>query len=360
MSGLLSAFLLTGFSGREKYVELESLVNGRSSADFSGRSQNVRNVLSKGTRGEILESKKLASGNFGLRIKVLNGPNTNQVYWVYHKVNDSDLALYETTNWNHSSPRKTASVAEATGVETLRDTQAKADVKRDTIPAASQEEAQDAIDLIAHSTEKLKQTAQGSCRDCETTAAARELPLLRAPKKAMSKACTDFMNNEGELGQQGQAVLSIMAEPDYARHFTASNSLGAFCPKFNTLTQSQKLTAWTWFWTSLAMEESSCIATKEHATTYTDRQGNIRVLNPREGYGFWALERDRNVRHWRGEACRDIGTPDKQARCAIDIMMKTQLSRGRTAGINSSSYWGPVRRGQTQIIPHMRRLTLCF
>ncbi|WP_413943231.1 hypothetical protein [Bdellovibrio sp. HCB-162] len=349
IAGLLGTMLLAGFTGKEKYVELESYLNGRTSASFTASSNNIAETLQAGTRGEILEYKKLPSGNYGLRIKVLNGNHANSIFWVYHKLSDSDLALYETVPQGWGKSRAVASVEKARGVQTTRDTQARTDSGRT------------AVELIGQSNKSLKTAGEPACVNCSISPVAGQRSLLRPPtSRGMSKACSNLMNAEGELGSQGQSVFSIMAEPKYAGYFTANNALGSFCPKFNTLSKSQKLHAWTWFWTALAKEESSCNLTQKHGTTYRDKAGNLRVLNPREGYGMWALERDRNVRAWRGAACNNIATAEGQARCSIDIMMQTQLSKGRTAGVNSMSYWGPVRRGNTQLMPHMRRLSLCF
>lgn len=354
LSGLLTAIFLTGFTGEEKYVELDGYLNGRSSAAFANNNRNIRTVLAKGTRGSILGFKKLPSGNFGLKIKVLNGPKTGETLWVYHKVKDSDLTLYKAAPQEGHFPMSTNAIDQAQTAVTIRNTQARVDQSPGPSPA------QTAVALINRSAQKLNTTMSDVCRSCDTVAAAKERPLLRAPRGTMANACSDLMDPQGELGPQGQALYSVMAEPDYARHFTADNALGGFCPKFNELNDREKLTAWTWFWTSLAMEESSCNATQIHATTFQDRKGVTRVLNPREGFGYWALERDRNIRSWRGEACSRIGTPEGQARCAIDIMKKTQLAKGISAVSKTASYWGPIRRGSAQLIPHMKRLSLCF
>ncbi len=342
-------------------MELEGYLNARSSMSFNPGDRNVKTVLGKGTQGEILEAKKLSSGNYGLRIRVLNGVKADEVFWVYHKVSDSDLTLYESLPGTTSQPkpRQTAAVEEAQSVETRRPVQAhSAKANKDHVrPTPS---PQDVVGLINSANDAVKKAETSSCDNCGTATAARERSLIQPGRKAMAKACNNLMNKEGELGPQGQDIMSVMSEPENARHLTANNALGSFCPKFNTLSDEDKLMAWAWFWTSLAMEESSCKSTQVHGTTYRDRNGDIQVLNPREGYGLWALERDRNVRRWRGDACSDIGNVEGQARCSIDIMIKTQLSQGRSAGVNSSSYWGPVRRGHRQLVPHMRRFSLCF
>lgn len=215
-------------------------------------------------------------------------------------------------------------------------------------------------EAIESANQKIKKYATGTCSYCSSYPTAGEELLLKLRKTSnMPKACNHLVSSTGRLGSTGKSIFKILSEPLYKKYFTKANALGAFCPKFNSLNDSQKLMAWTWFWSSLAKEEASCNTSIIHGTTYRTKGGQLRVLNPREGYGLWALERDRNYRAWRGQACNNIGSPEGQARCAIDIMMKTQLSKGRSAAA-SMSYWGPVRRGTTQIIPHMRRLSLCF
>jgi hypothetical protein len=162
------------------------------------------------------------------------------------------------------------------------------------------------------------------------------------------------------LGEGGKSLMSIMSENQYAKYYTQSNALGSYCPKFNGLSQTQKLEAWTWFWTALAQEEASCRVDLVHKTSYT-KNGREIILNPREGYGLWAMERDPNIRRSRGAACKSLKNIDGQARCSIDIMVKTQLSKGAPAS-GRIGYWGPVRREYKdhQLMPHMRRFSLCF
>lgn len=365
-TSLLSTFLLVGFSGKEKYIELDGYLNGRSSADFSAGARNVINVLDKGTRGEITEAKKLPSGNYGFRLKVMSGPNQGKYFWVYHNVKNSDLKMFEQipSNWANAATLETKDAEQAKAVETIRSTPARAEkevVPQPTRAKATEQETDDVMTLIAASNRKVQKVGEPVCTTClENTHTATGSILKPAKTRQMAEACSSFMNSNGELGPDGQSVMSIMASPKYAQYFTADNSLGGFCPRFNTLSDSQKLMAWTWFWTALAMEEASCNPTLPHATTYKNKQGQTKILNPREGYGLWALERDRNVRAWRGEACNNISTVEGQARCTIDIMVDRQLSKGRTAKMSSGSYWGPIHRGDTQLMPHMRRMSQCF
>jgi hypothetical protein len=75
-------------------VELEAFLNARSSASFMKSSANITATLTKGTKGEILESKKMPSGNFGLKMKVENGPHAGEAYWVYYNVKARLIKLF--------------------------------------------------------------------------------------------------------------------------------------------------------------------------------------------------------------------------------------------------------------------------
>lgn len=76
-------------------VELEAYLNARSSAAFLKNSGNVKTVLSKGTKGEVLESKKMPSGNYGIKIKVQTGPRRGESYWLYYDLKSPKMKLFD-------------------------------------------------------------------------------------------------------------------------------------------------------------------------------------------------------------------------------------------------------------------------
>lgn len=76
-------------------VELEAYLNARSTASFMKSSGNIATTLTKGTKGEILESKKMPSGNFGLKMKVESGPHAGEAYWVYYNVKAPLIKLFD-------------------------------------------------------------------------------------------------------------------------------------------------------------------------------------------------------------------------------------------------------------------------
>lgn len=216
------------------------------------------------------------------------------------------------------------------------------------------------VDAITTGNTAIRSGPQQACPSCDLLAAAQnEIEISRGSRR-MSKQCSAIMDSQGNLGSIGQELYEIMDSDKYASYFTQDSSLGSLCPKFNSLSDSQRIMAWTWFWTALASEEATCTVKKIHPTTYIDRKGRRRILNPRPGYGLWALEKDRNIRRGRGRACDNISTTKGQALCAVDIMFKNPVISRFTGEPNKNSYWGPVRRSQSQVIPHMKRLSLCY
>ncbi|MGZ3773218.1 MAG: hypothetical protein ACXVCY_02375 [Pseudobdellovibrionaceae bacterium] len=325
-------------------------------------------VLPQGTLGEVFEYRKLPSGAIGLHIKIFGGARNNQTYWVYSKADDPTISKFQSApdTWEvGSTVRKSYSVETTQGIVIRNNMRAFKNDQVDKLTSNSNDESEtdmnEAIDLITHANNRIHGNRDDSdCPSC-SIAVSGDTPLLKAPQtRSMSQQCSMFMSPNGYLGPAGRTVLSIMTEPQYYRYYTANNALGKFCPKFNQLTDPEKLRAWTWFWTAIGQEESACDSHKKHSTTYKDKHGRIHILNPRQGYGVWALESNPNLRRSRGAACNEIRTVAGQARCSIDIMVNTQLSEGQSASGDPSSYWGPVRRGNRQIIPHMKRLKLCF
>lgn len=216
------------------------------------------------------------------------------------------------------------------------------------------------VQTISEANKVLSSGPQQACASCDLLAAAQNDIEISQGSRKMHKQCSAIMDSQGSLGPIGQELYEIMDSEKYSSYFTQNNSLGSLCPKFNSLSDSQKLIAWTWFWTALASEEAACKVNRIHPTTYIDKKGRRRILNPRPGYGLWALEKDRNIRRGRGRACDNISTSKGQALCSVDIMVKNPIISRVTGEPNKNSYWGPVRRSQSQVIPHMRRLSLCY
>ena len=92
---ILISISFLGFTGKEKFIELNGSMNARSSGLFTQSHRNILFTLGTNTKAEILGHKKFQSGNYGLRVRVSSGPHKNKVIWVYHNINRPTMALYE-------------------------------------------------------------------------------------------------------------------------------------------------------------------------------------------------------------------------------------------------------------------------
>lgn len=366
--GLLSLSL--GFTGHERFVELDGYFNGRAAADFRKSANNVRAILAKGTRGQILDSAKLPSGNYALRIRTMNGEHKGQEFWIYYDLERRTVKTFDKAP-EHWPDRPAGPVAEtqrdvpALGAGPSPEAIAKKTDRlnvqvRDTAgpdPGCTHCAGTDNVPVPTPRPQRDEEVAPRTETRPRTDAAADRATTIK-PSRNMEIACYSMIQQNGKYGEWGQQLASILREDRYAQQYTKAGALGKFCPRFDSLSKEDKIKAWVWFWQSLAKEESSCRLTVPHATTTPSGQ----ILNPTEGYGLWALEKDRNLRAARGAACDNIRTFSGQARCAIDIMFKTQLRRGGSASNSRLKYWGPTynHRNDRQIMPHMRRFTACF
>jgi hypothetical protein len=172
----------------------------------------------------------------------------------------------------------------------------------------------------------------------------------------MAEACSNIISSKGKIGSWGQDIADVMLSKKYRTSFLDLQSLGPFCPRYKSLSDTDKIRAWLWFWAALADAESDCRSNAYHGTHLADGTR----LNPRVGHGLWAMEKDANIRQSRGAACFNIQTVRGQATCTIDIMKETQFDRGFSAYYRAASYWGPIRRAPTDLMPYMKRLKGCF
>lgn len=78
-----------------EHVELIDYLNARSSAHFLSRSGNIKTQLPAGTKGVVQDSKKMPSGNFGIQLKIENGPRKGESYWIYYNVSAPKIKLFD-------------------------------------------------------------------------------------------------------------------------------------------------------------------------------------------------------------------------------------------------------------------------
>lgn len=117
---LICSLLLLSFA-KDDLIEIEQSLNGRESADFMKTTNNVRVVLEKGTRGKVLESKKMPSGNYGIKIKVQNGAHKDLEVWVYHKLENSALALADKNGKVTTEPEQADQVTAQRKIAAIED-----------------------------------------------------------------------------------------------------------------------------------------------------------------------------------------------------------------------------------------------
>ncbi len=367
-------------------------LNGRSDHYFRSTDHNVTYRLKAGTRALVKKVQTFQNGNAGICLEVKNSDDfqTGQdCIWVYYRKGNASMNLYSYSGnaadrdaklaaWAKEGKKVSlekvgepskAQVAETTkpvsGLGTARKIgpakSGSTDSTASVTPKATKSTDAEAVIALINDTQSAANQTTETCEACALAATgADSVHIKPATTRSMAPRCSMLMDKNGQLGSGGKSLVSIMSEPKYEKYYTQSNALGSYCPKFNNLSHHEKLMAWAWFWTALAQEEASCNVSAHHGTSYT-KNGKSIVLNPREGYGLWAMERDRNVRRSRGAACNNIGSVEGQARCSIDIMMKRQLSIGDSAS-GKVGYWGPIRREYKdhQLMPHMKRFNLCF
>jgi len=111
----------------------------------------------------------------------------------------------------------------------------------------------------------------------------------------MSPLCGEIMDSQQNYGPTGQDLANEISKR-YSSDFAGARSLEAVCPRFASV---DKVKAWVWFFTVLANEESGCRPQVVHATHLK----NGSVLNPRLGFGLWAMEYADGVRAGRGPLC---------------------------------------------------------
>ncbi len=81
-----------------EHVELVAFLNARKSANFKDKANNIETQLALGVRGEVLETQKFASGNYGLKLKIENGSQSGKSYWVYYNLKAPLIKLIDSKN----------------------------------------------------------------------------------------------------------------------------------------------------------------------------------------------------------------------------------------------------------------------
>jgi hypothetical protein len=74
-------------------VELAQFMNARGGPRFTRNANNYKGVLSKSTKGKVLQVKHFYSGNSAFLLKVLDGPMAGQEVWVHFNPENPSLIL---------------------------------------------------------------------------------------------------------------------------------------------------------------------------------------------------------------------------------------------------------------------------
>jgi hypothetical protein len=130
-------------------LDLVLAMNGRGSANFlRGNRSNIRFVLPQGSVVQVTKKIRMLSGNYGLKVKVLKGPNQGaEDVWIYYDVHDPAFKLYKsdpTKTQARKPAQETKSPEDATHAKTIRDTPA---TREEMNPAAEQAPKDDESDI---------------------------------------------------------------------------------------------------------------------------------------------------------------------------------------------------------------------
>lgn len=191
---LLSPLFLGLSSGG--LVELEGYFNGRYSANFTKSAQNIKTVLPPGTQGRIDEIKKFNSGNYGLKIDVLSGPNKGEKVWVHYNPSRPGIKLYENATTLRQE-RPTPNPETASHAKTTKKTEAL------RVPANAEEiEQSKNAEKLVRQIQQGNQSVQnhghpgGPCATCEVAnfyardsyspRKSVDAPTLQSPKRTVN------------------------------------------------------------------------------------------------------------------------------------------------------------------------------
>ncbi len=217
------AYSLVGFSGLERYVELEGFFNARSASKFRTTDANIKFVAARGTRAEIVNYQKFSSGNYGLEVKVINGEHKGEKVWLYYKSSNPNMQLYKDVpkEWGAISSPEAASPESASGVEVTKTTSA--------YEAPTQPETNQDGEVV----EKINQS----------------LPPSSVTSEADGEVCTNcsIENEESPVAEKNLTTVSAIVEatnhlnkPYCSKPVTPQKTAGAHCAKPSKCAPPQK------------------------------------------------------------------------------------------------------------------------
>ena len=141
-----------------------------------------------------------------------------------------------------------------------------------------------------------------------------------------------FINPNGQLGYlsqlvAGQIAQDITTKKEESAFVKEYPDLVKICPGFKTMSATNKVSMWTWFFEILAFFESTCDPSK------SNYQPDVPHGPAR---GLYQLEPRRSIRAWRGPHCdvpdSVILTAEGNTACAIDGLAGLLKRNGQLFG----------------------------
>jgi hypothetical protein len=77
-------------------------------------------------------------------------------------------------------------------------------------------------------------------------------------KLGMASNCKHFITPTGHFGAWGEFMMGKLSPSEHPEFFSSTGDMARVCPKFKTMTVTEKKNFWVWLVASMANNESSC------------------------------------------------------------------------------------------------------
>lgn len=186
---------------------------------------------------------------------------------------------------------------------------------------------------------------------------------LSAGYSAKGADCSGYIRADGSLGPLGSTIVDHMKTINEAK-FLENDLPGvqSFCPRWPSLTQTEKEYFWVWLMAAISFKETTCGAnTINRAATHGIAIGHLQ------------LNKIRKDRYWRGgksgESCgvQDIAPDEANIKCGLEILNEQLKGKegaykgnGKLFGPGAHSYWHHLRlKNGGTIIKLLKDFPLC-
>lgn len=171
---------------KNELVELEGYFNGRYSASFVKAAGNIKSVLPPGTQGRIEETTSFSSGNSGIKLEILSGPQKGEKVWVHYNPNHPNMKLYK----NEKDMKANKSTAPLDQAQNAKTTTKVAALR---VPAAADEaEKKEVVKKLSQQIQRGNRGVQehafpgGACTSCEVANIYSSDATLRKPLRTVN------------------------------------------------------------------------------------------------------------------------------------------------------------------------------